>query len=92
MYCKCAAVITVQQAMQAVNAAQVTAQQQTNWDRHADTYAEVVIRRDENDAATTQVTSAITDHEELAYLLASGEPVAFTLQETHIVASECMRL
>lgn len=85
-------VITTQPTMQALDAAQITAQQQTNWDRHADTYTEVVIRKDENDAATIQVTSAITDHKELACLLASGKQVAFTLQERHIVASECMRL
>lgn len=56
--------------MKAVDAAQITAQQQTNWDRHADTHAEVVIKKDENDAATVQVSSAITDHKELTCLLA----------------------
>ena len=67
--------------MQAVDAAQITAQQQANWDRHADVYAEVVISKDEIDAATPQVISAIKKHTELA----SGEQVLFKLQEGRIV-------
>lgn len=58
--------------MQAVAAAQITAQQQANWDRHADVYAEVVISKDEIDAATPQVISAIKKHTELRALQAAG--------------------
>lgn len=56
--------------MQAGDAAQITAQQQANWDRHAETYSEVVISNDSNDLATVQVISAIKKHKNLP---AAGE-------------------
>lgn len=74
--------------MQAVDPAQVTAQQQANWDRHAATYAEVVISKDDIDAATPQVISAIKKHQELA----SGEQVIFQLKGGRIVACAYMQL
>ncbi|KAL3134955.1 hypothetical protein ABBQ32_007915 [Trebouxia sp. C0010 RCD-2024] len=51
--------------MQAGDAAQITAQQQANWDRHAETYSEVVISNDSTDLATLQVISAIKQHKNL---------------------------
>ena len=68
--------------MQATDAAQITAQQQANWDRHADTYAEVVIGNDDIDAATPHVIIAIKKHKELA----SGKQGLFKLKEGRVIA------
>lgn len=56
--------------MQAKDAAEITAQQQANWGRYADTYSEVVIRNDSDDLATLQVISAVKKHK---YLPAAGK-------------------
>lgn len=72
--------------MQAVDAAQITAQQQASWDRHANTYAEVVVGNDDIDAATPQVISAVKKHKELA----SGEQMLFKLHDGRVIPFACM--
>ena len=71
--------------MQAVDAAQITAQQKATWDRFADTYTEVVISKDYNDPATLQVISAIKSHKELA----TGEQITFKLEERCTAIAGC---
>lgn len=50
---------------QALTLAQKTAVQKTRWDDQAETYAEVIIRKDRRDMSSQQVVSAISKHKSL---------------------------
>ena len=52
---------------QALTLTQKTAVTKARWDDQAETYAEVIIRKDRHDLSSQQVVSAVCNHKKLAH-------------------------